>query len=102
MAGSCMPRLPVRGNINEVLDELMKVSIFFAWYDIWIGVFIDRKKRAVYVCPVPCLVFKFTRPESMTAKEFKEGLGQALRGETRPLSQLWGDFHADDESEGGS
>ena len=25
----------------------------FAWYDLWIGVFIDRKNRRVYVFPVP-------------------------------------------------
>lgn len=36
----------------------MKISAFFAWYDIWIGVFIDAKKRAVYVCPIPCCVIK--------------------------------------------
>lgn len=37
----------------------MKLSVFFAWYDAWIGVFVDTKKRAVYVCPIPCVVFKF-------------------------------------------
>jgi hypothetical protein len=26
-----------------------------AWYDIWVGVFIDTSKRRVYVFPLPCL-----------------------------------------------
>lgn len=34
----------------------MRLSITFAWYDIWVGVFIDRAKRRVYICPVPCLL----------------------------------------------
>jgi hypothetical protein len=25
----------------------------FAWYDLWVGVFVDTKKRAVYVFPLP-------------------------------------------------
>ncbi len=29
----------------------------FAWYDIWVGVFIDQAKRRVYVFPVPCFGF---------------------------------------------
>jgi hypothetical protein len=31
-----------------------RITPLFAWYDIWIGVFIDRAKRKVYVFPVPC------------------------------------------------
>jgi hypothetical protein len=27
----------------------------FAWYDLWVGVFVDRAKRRVYVFPVPCI-----------------------------------------------
>jgi hypothetical protein len=37
----------------------MRVSAFFAWFDLWVGVFIDRPKQAVYVCPLPCVVIKF-------------------------------------------
>ena len=39
----------------------MKVKLFFAWYDFWVGFYWDRQKRALYVAPLPCLVFKFER-----------------------------------------
>lgn len=27
-----------------------------AWFDLWCGVFVDRKKRIVYICPLPCFL----------------------------------------------
>ena len=36
----------------------MRLSVFFAWYDLWVGFFWDSRKRALYCCPVPCVVFK--------------------------------------------
>lgn len=35
----------------------MSVRLIFAWYDFWIGVFVDRPKRRLYVFPVPCIGF---------------------------------------------
>ena len=37
--------------------SVTRISIkpIFAWYDLWVGVFIDRAKRRVYVFPVPML-----------------------------------------------
>lgn len=37
----------------------MKVSIGFRWFDLWVGVYIDRHNNAVYVCPLPTVVIKF-------------------------------------------
>lgn len=39
----------------------MKATLFFAWYDFWIGAFYDQKKRALYLCPLPCVVIKIER-----------------------------------------
>lgn len=36
----------------------MRISVFIAWYDLWIGAYWDRAKRTLYVCPVPCVVIK--------------------------------------------
>lgn len=31
----------------------MTITPFFRWYDLWIGLFIDTNKRAIYICPMP-------------------------------------------------
>ncbi len=31
------------------------MKIIFAWYDLWVGVFIDRAKKNVYIFPIPCV-----------------------------------------------
>lgn len=38
----------------------MRIEPFFRWYDLWVGVFIDTKKRAVYICPLPTIGVKIT------------------------------------------
>lgn len=36
-----------------------RIIMFFAWYDLWIGLFIDHKKHNLYLCLMPCVVIKF-------------------------------------------
>jgi hypothetical protein len=36
------PRLPI-----------LTIWFFFRWYDLWIGLYIDRPNRTIYICPVP-------------------------------------------------
>jgi len=33
----------------------VKVRPIFAWFDLWVGIFIDRPKRRIYVFPLPCI-----------------------------------------------
>jgi len=30
-----------------------RVSLFFRWYDLWVGAYWDRNARVLYVCPLP-------------------------------------------------
>lgn len=39
----------------------MKVSMFFAWYDCWVGLFYDQKKKTLYICPLPMVVIKLEK-----------------------------------------
>lgn len=33
----------------------MEVSPLFAWFDMRIGVFVDRKSKRIYILPLPCV-----------------------------------------------
>jgi hypothetical protein len=32
---------------------MKRVKFIFAWYDLWIGIFWDAKKRWLYIFPIP-------------------------------------------------
>jgi hypothetical protein len=36
----------------------MKVRVFFAWFDFWIGAYYDVGHRTLYVCPLPMIVVR--------------------------------------------
>jgi len=42
---------------DKVLYQNTRLKISFAWYDLWIGLFVDSAKRKLYFCPFPTLLF---------------------------------------------
>lgn len=38
----------------------MKVKIIFKWFDFWVGLFYDIKKKCLYIFPVPMVGIKIT------------------------------------------
>jgi hypothetical protein len=42
--------------------KLSNIRCGLYWYDLWIGAYWDRRKRVLYVCPLPmfCVELWFT------------------------------------------
>lgn len=48
------------------------VKFIFAWYDLWIGFFIDKNKKLVYFFPLPMLGVRFKYGYLEYKKELKK------------------------------
>lgn len=59
----------------------MKFKFIFAWYDLWIGAFWDRKSRQLYIFPFPMFGVLVSFPPKRI-EYFNE------KGEKRTLDQL--------------
>jgi hypothetical protein len=45
----------------QIKFGIVRIKLIFAWYDLWIGAFWDRKKRWLYIFPIPMfgVILKF-------------------------------------------
>ena len=37
--------------------QTKRIRLSFAWYDLWIGAFVDTKNHKLYICPLPTILF---------------------------------------------
>lgn len=37
----------------------LKMKLFFAWFDFWVGLYFDRNKKILYLCPLPMFCISF-------------------------------------------
>ena len=70
----------------------MTIKPIFAWYDLWVGVFVDRQKRRLYIFPLPCvgLVIDFGQEEeAVTEQGIFQGTDSPEADEVRRLTKVW-------------
>jgi len=41
----------------------LNIKLQLKWYDLWVGAYIDKPNRTVYICPIPMIVIKITLPK---------------------------------------
>jgi len=54
----------------------MKISLVFAWYDLWVGAYWDRRNRHLYLLPVPCIGIRI----AFSCKECDEMVNRDAEG----------------------
>jgi hypothetical protein len=53
----------------------MSIKIRFIWYDLWVGIFIDKPRGIVYICPLPTLVIIISKKLPIRDSEGQQGAG---------------------------
>jgi hypothetical protein len=36
--------------------EIGRLRLSFAWYDLWVGAYIDRSNKKIYICLLPMIL----------------------------------------------
>jgi hypothetical protein len=51
-------KLVTRRRYPWKVSRKTSIKPFFRWYDLWVGVYVDHKNHAVYICPIPMFGIK--------------------------------------------
>jgi len=66
----------------------MRIKFLFAWYDLWVGAYWDRRCRTLYICPLPCCVIRIRFPMPNVIRdeeEMREVFGEPARAIEVPV-----------------
>ena len=66
----------------------MKASLFFRWFDIWVGAYIDRATRTLYVCPIPTVGIRIQFGADRPAGPTREALLSTLAMPVEEAAEL--------------
>lgn len=58
---SCMQHESVYQSCENKKASHIKIKPFFRWFDLWIGVYIDKPRTSIYICPIPMFGVKIYR-----------------------------------------
>lgn len=79
----------------------MRARPIFAWYDLWVGIFIDIKGRKVYIFPIPMIGIIISWSPQMRLYHFTDDIESLWVAATdaddafKVIEELWGADAAD-------
>jgi hypothetical protein len=56
----CDPEVLKKALKRERRFRIKKIRPFFRLYDLWIGIYVDTKNRAIYIIPIPMIGIKIS------------------------------------------
>lgn len=73
---------------------MKKIKLLFAWYDIWIGVYWDKKSKRLYILPIPMfgIVISFTKfveGEIVGVNAYAKGFFDSEIHHHQPITKVW-------------
>lgn len=46
----------------------MTIRFLFAWYDLWVGFYYDRKSKSLYILPIPMVGIVIQKKDSLASE----------------------------------
>lgn len=52
----------------------IEISLIFAWYDFWVGIYYNKRNRCIYIFPLPMCGIRIRLPAKRKRKNYFENL----------------------------